>query len=97
MAPKKPKIIPRGPYMLIKPIGDEPRENENGLIVPPKIEQEQRAQGTVEAVSSEIKDVKIGDTVIYGAYAGEELRLRENGKEVLYKLLHNDDVIAFVK
>lgn len=94
---KKPKIIPRGKYMLIKPEVVDEREQDNGLIIPRTVEQEQKAQGTVEAVGSEISDVKVGDKVVYGAYAGEAMQMRENGKEVEYKLLHDDDVIAFIK
>lgn len=94
---KKPKIIPRGKYMLIKPDVIDEHEQENGLIIPNTVEKEQKAQGEVEAVGSEIKDVKVGDKVVYGAYAGETMTTRENGKDVEYKLLHDDDVIAFIK
>jgi len=91
------KIIPRGKYILVKPDIEESKENEVGLSRPENTEDEQKAQGSVQAVGSEIKDIKKGDQVVYGVFAGEVLKLRENGKEVEYKLLHDDDVIAFVK
>lgn len=96
---KKPKvkITPRHQYMLIRPLADESRENENGLLIPDSVEKEQRAQGTVEAVSPDIKNVKIGDHVVYGAFAGEPLSIQEDGKEVELRLVHNDDVIAFIE
>lgn len=94
---EKTKILPRGKYMLV--LVDEPgsRENEYGLIVPDSEEQEQKAQGTVAEVSPLITDVKKGDRVIFGAYAGETLKIKEGTKEVEYKLLYDDDVIGFIK
>ena len=94
---KKTKIIPRGKYILVRPDSADSRENENGLIIPSTVEQEQKAFGRVEAVGSEIKDVKIGDRCVYGAYAGETIRQREDGKEVERKLLFDEDVIAFLR
>jgi len=94
---QKIRIIPRGKYMLVRPDGTDARENENGLIIPSNVEQEQKATGRVEAVGSDVKDVKVGDRVAYGAYAGETIKQREDGKEVERKLLYDDDVIAFLK
>ena len=93
----KKKIIPRGKYILVKPEGISDKPNEHGLSLPANMEKEQKAQGEVIAVSSEIKDVKIGDVIIFGVFAGETMKVEENGKKIEYKLLHNDDVIAFVK
>jgi len=94
---KSKKIIPRGKWVLIKPIEKEARETEYGLILPASQEQEQKAQGTIQVIGDEIKGLKIGDVVIYGAYAGENLKTRENNKEIDYKLLLDEDIIAFVK
>ena len=91
------KIIPRGKYILVKPDSKESKVNDAGLSTPQNQDAEERAQGAVQAVGTEIKDIKKGDQVVYGVLAGEVLMLKENGKEVEYKLLHDDDVIAFVK
>ncbi len=37
------------------------------------------------------------DHVIYGAFAGEDIEVEEKGKKVKYKLLDDEDVIAFIK
>ena len=97
MTKKTSKIVPRGKWILVLPIGEESRENENGLIVPSNVEQEKKSQGTVEAVGSEIKDIVVGDRVVYGTYAGEPITTREDGKEVERKLLLDEDVIGFIK
>jgi chaperonin GroES len=91
------KIEPRGKYILVKQDPEDARENEVGLIIPGNVEQEQKAQGKVEAVGGEVKGVKKGDRVVFGAYAGETIKTRENLKDVEYKLLHDDDVIAFLR
>lgn len=91
------KIIPRGKLMLVKPDGEESRESEFGIVTPSNVEQEQKAIGTVIDVGSEIKDVKKGDRVVYGAYAGERLKFKESMKEVDFVLLFDEDVLAIVK
>lgn len=93
----KKRIFPRGKWVLVKPIEKETRETEQGLIVPDTEEREQKAQGTVQSVGEEVKGIKAGDSVIYGAFAGENLKMREDGKEVEYKILLDEDIIAFVK
>lgn len=90
------KIIPRGKYILVKPEKNEAKENEFGLAMPSNQEVEEKAIGIVIEVG-DIKDIKKNDKVVYGAYAGEVIETTEKGKKVEYKLLHDDDIIAFVK
>ena len=94
---KNQKIQPRKNQILVRPDGEESRELGSGLLLPNAVEQEQKAIGTVIAVGPEISDVKKGDRVIYGAYAGEVIKMREDSKEVEYKLLFDEDVLAFIK
>lgn len=91
------KIIPRGKQILVRPDDEAPRESEHGIITPSNIEQERKAIGTVLSVGPEIKDVKKGDRVIYGAFAGERMKLKESQKEVDYVLLFDEDVLAFIE
>lgn len=90
------KVIPRGKYVLIKPDKNEAKENENGLLMPSNHEVEEKAVGEVVAVG-DVKDIKKGDRVIFGMFAGETIEVPEKGKKVEYKLLHDDDIIAFIK
>ncbi len=93
----KTKIIPRGKWVLVRPLVEETKETEYGLILPATEKAEQKAQGKVEAVGEEVKGIKVGNRVVYGAYAGENLKTREDGIEVELKLLLDEDVIAFLK
>ena len=91
------KIVPRGKWVLVRPIEKESRTTDQGLILPASEEREQKALGTVVAVGKEITDIKLGDEIIYGAFAGENIKRREGSVEVDYKLLLDEDVIAFLK
>ena len=94
------KIVPIGKNIFVKQDDKESRVSASGLIIPSSVDREQKAFGTVISVGSSIKHIKKGDRVIFGLYAGEEVRMNEKGKEVLYKLLYADidegDVLAFI-
>lgn len=89
---KKISIKPRTKQILVKPDGEDSRESEYGIITPPRVEQEQKAIGTVLAVGPDVKDIKKGDRVIFGVYAGDSIKM----DGVDYKLLHDEDVLAFL-
>jgi len=91
------RIIPRGKWVLVRPLAASNRETEHGLILPANEEQEQKAQGIVEAVGDEIKGIKVGDEVIFGMFAGEPIKSREGGKDIERKLLLEEDIVAFIK
>lgn len=93
---KLKEIWPVDKYILVRPVEEESRENENGLIIPGSVEQERKAQGRVLAVGAGVTEPKISINreIIYGVYAGETIKRREDGKEVEYKLIHIDDVVA---
>lgn len=93
----KSKIVPRGKQILVLVDEETSRVNAHGIVIPDDVEQERKAQGTVESVGPDIKDVKAGDRVIYGAFAGESVKVRNGDKQVDYKLLDDADVIAFIK
>lgn len=85
------KIKPRKLQILVKPQEEESRvSKKSGLVTPDSVEQEIKAIGEVVAIGGGIDDIKVGDKVIYGVYAGEVI----NFEEVEYKLLHDEDVLA---
>ena len=90
------KIKPRGKRILVRRDEAKSRVSEFGISAPENSEEEQKAFGTVVEVGDGIKDVKKGDRVIYGAYAGETLEVEEKGKTIEYKLLDDEDVIAHI-
>ena len=89
--------------MNIKPLADRvlvvpaPAEERTiGGIIIPDTAKEKPLKGEVVAVGNGTKDeemiVKVGDTVLYGKYAGTELEL-EGTK---YLLMRQSDILAIV-
>lgn len=97
MKNKKIKIMPRGKQVLVMPDGEESKISEHGIVMPSSVEQEQKAIGTILAVGPEISDLKKDQRVIYGAFAGEKISLKETNKEVDYILLFDEDVLAVIE
>ncbi|MDE6482626.1 MAG: co-chaperone GroES [Rikenellaceae bacterium] len=89
--------------MNLKPLADrvviEPKPAETktagGLIIPDNAK-EKPLEGVVVAVgpgTSEVKmEVKNGDTVLYGKYAGTEITV--DGKE--YLIMRQNDILAII-
>ena len=87
----------------IKPLADrvviEPAPAEtktaSGIIIPDTVK-EKPQEGTIVAVGPGKKDepmtVKVGDKVLYGKYAGTELKL--NGRD--YLIMRESDIFAVV-
>lgn len=94
---KKHKIIPRGKQILVQQQEEESRITEHGLVTPKTVEQERKSIGSVIEIGKDIKDIKKGDIVIFGAFAGEKIQMKEGSKCIDYVLLHDDDVLAFLR
>jgi chaperonin GroES len=89
--------------LQIKPLADrvlvEPAVAEtttaSGIIIPDNAK-EKPQKGTVVAAGTGTKDepltVKVGDTVLYGKYAGTELKLE--GKD--YLIMRESDIFAII-
>ena len=89
--------------MNIKPLADRvlvvpaPAEEKTiGGIIIPDTAKEKPLKGEVVAVGNGTKDeemiVKVGDTVLYGKYAGNELELEGNK----YLIMRQSDILAIV-
>jgi chaperonin GroES len=88
------KIKPLEDRVLVEPNKAEER-TASGLIIPDSAK-EKPQKGTVVAVGSGTKDitmqVKVGDSVLYGKYAGTELTA--DGKD--YLIMRQSDILAIV-
>ena len=88
------KIKPLADRVLIEPLPAETTTS-SGIIIPDNAK-EKPQKGKVVAVGSGTKDekmtVKSGDTVLYGKYAGSELKLQ--GQD--YLIMRESDILAIV-
>ena len=87
-------IKPLADRVLVEPAPAETK-TASGLIIPDSAK-EKPLQGTVVAVGNGTKDnqitVQVGDTVLYGKYAGTELAYE--GKD--YLIMRERDIFAII-
>ena len=88
------KIKPLADRVLIK-VSEAETKTESGIIIPDNA-QEKPQKGTVIEVGKGTKDnpttVKKGNVVLYGKYAGTELK--HNGEE--YIIMRESDIFAII-
>ena len=88
------KIKPLADRVLVEPMAAE-TQTASGIFIPDTAK-EKPQRGTVAAVGNGKKDhsmtVKTGDVVLYGKYAGTELKF--DGKD--YLIMREDDILAIV-
>lgn len=88
------KIKPLEDRVLVEPQAAEAK-TASGIIIPDSAK-EKPQRGKVVAVGSGNKDVqmqvKVGDTVLYGKYAGTELSV--DGKD--YLIMRQSDILAVI-
>ncbi|MDI9365242.1 MAG: co-chaperone GroES [Flavobacterium sp.] len=94
MASKKLNITPLHDRVIVKAAAAE--EKTAGGIIIPDTAKEKPQRGVVVAAGSGKKDepmtVKVGDTVLYGKYAGTEIAFE--GQDLL--IMRESDILAIV-
>lgn len=88
------KIKPLSDRVVVAPIAAETK-TASGLYIPDSAK-EKPQQGEVVAVGKGTKDepttVKVGDKILYGKFAGTELKL--DGKD--YLIMRESDIFAII-
>jgi chaperonin GroES len=93
------KITPLGDRVLLRPVERE-EARKSGIIIPDTAK-EKPQEGKVVAVGKGKTtedgkvlpmDVKVGDKVLYGKYAGTEIKLDDQD----HLILHQDDILGIV-
>ena len=91
---KKLNVTPLHDRVIIKAAAAETK-SAGGIIIPDTAK-EKPQRGTVVAVGTGKKDepltVKVGDTVLYGKYAGQEFEFE--AKE--YLIMRESDIVAII-
>ena len=90
----KINIRPLGDRVVVEPVKAE-EKTVSGIIIPNN-SQEKPNQGTVVAIPEKNEDnnvtVKVGDTVLYGQYAGTEIDIDGDN----YLIMSETDILAVV-
>jgi chaperonin GroES len=94
MASKKLNVTPLHDRVIVK--AAEAETKTAGGIIIPDTAKEKPQKGTVLAAGTGKKDepmtVKVGDTVLYGKYAGTEISI--DGQDLL--IMRESDILAIV-
>jgi chaperonin GroES len=85
------QVKPLGNRILVKQLSSE-EVSKSGIILPDTSDKEKKAQGKIMEVGSG-EDIaklglKVGDTVVFGKYAGEEVEIDDAGEKQEYKILY---------
>ncbi len=95
------KLRPLGDRVIVEPVGRE-EKTKGGIILPETASKEKPMEGKIIAVGKGKRDkdgktihpeVKVNDRVIYGKYAGTEVKVDE--KE--YLILKEQDILAVIE
>lgn len=87
-------LQPLGDRVLVKPQAEK-ETSAAGIMLPES--KEKKSQGEIIAIGTGEKiqklNLKVGDVVMFGKYAGEEVEL----EKIEYKILKEEDVLAIIK
>ena len=100
------QIEPLGDRVVVLPIEKE-TTTKSGIVIPETASGEKPQEGVVIAMGkggigkdtvNPHEFLKIGDHVLFGRYAGDDLKLKsKDGKDIEVKVLHLDSVLGLVK
>ncbi|MBI5199933.1 MAG: co-chaperone GroES [Nitrospirota bacterium] len=86
--------------MKFKPLKDrvfvkysEDVEKTSGGIYVPDVAKEKPQKGTVEAVGKEVKEVKVGNTILFDKFSGSKINL-DNTE---YLILKEEDILGIIE
>jgi chaperonin GroES len=83
-------FTPLGKRVLVKRV-EEANTTSSGIIIPDNAK-EKPSRGEVVAVSNEVTELKNGDSVLFGKYAGNEVTFDGTA----YIVLETDDIFGII-
>lgn len=90
------QLKPLGDRVIVKPSTAE-EVTKAGIVLPDTVEKEKKEEGEVVSIGNGEKvaklGLKIGDRVLFGKYAGEDVEVDDTE----YKVLKEEDVLAVVE
>jgi len=85
------KFKPLKDRVFVK-FSEEGEKTAGGLYIPDTAK-EKPQKGLVEAVGSEVKDVKVGDTILFDKYSGSKVTIDNNE----YLIVKEEDILGIVE
>ncbi len=85
-------IKPLKERVVVKYSEEEIEKTAGGIYVP-DVAKEKPQKGTVEAVGSEVKELKVGDVVLFDKYSGSKIKLND----VEYLIIKEEDILGIIQ
>ena len=86
--------------MKFKPLKDrvfvkysEEAEKTAGGLYIPESAKEKPQKGVIEAVGSEVKEIKVGDVILFDKYSGSKINIDNNE----YLIIKEEDILGIVQ
>ena len=99
-------VKPLGNRILVKQMSTE-EVTASGIMLPASEDKEKKTQGTIMALGTgdaiSKLGLKVGDVVVFGKYAGDEIEVDEDNQKIEYKVLNvgsekdESDVLAMIE
>ncbi|MGD0282659.1 MAG: co-chaperone GroES [Dissulfurispiraceae bacterium] len=86
------KIRPLKDKVVIR-YSEEQEEKTAGGIYVPDVAKEKPQKGTVDAVGSEVKEVKAGNQVLFDKYSGSKIKI----DNVEYLIVKEEDLLGIIE
>ncbi len=86
------KIRPLKDRVVVKYSEEEVEKTAGGIIVP-DVAKEKPQKGTVEAVGSEVKEVKVGNIVLFDKYSGSKIKIND----VEHLIIKEEDILGIIE
>ena len=80
------RFRPLGPRVVVK--RNEDKTTKTGIIIATDASKDKPLEGTVVSIGDEVENIKVGETVLYGKYSGNDITI--DGED--YILLMTEDV-----
>jgi len=87
-------------FMKFKPLKDrvfvkysEEAEKTAGGIYIPESAKEKPQKGIIEAVGSEVKEIKVGDIILFDKYSGSKINIDNNE----YLIIKEEDILGIIQ
>lgn len=86
------KIKPLKDRVVVKYSEEEIEKTAGGIYVP-DVAKEKPQKGIVDAVGSEVKEVKAGNTVLFDKYSGSKVKLNDTE----YLIVKEEDLLGIIE
>mgnify|MGYP001040357902 CR=1 FL=1 len=86
------KIKPLKDRIVVKFSSEEMEKTPGGIYVP-DVAKEKPQKGVVVEIGSEVKEVKVGDTVLFDKYAGSKIKVND----IEYLIIKEEEILGIIE